>query len=142
LKKYTIREVDTQEIEVRKVLCRLHKKLFPGDVDPDFSYGHWWIVYNKQTPVAFAGMYSSKTERYGSYLIRSGVMPKHRGQGLQRQLIQCREEKAKKIGYNALVTDTTGNIYSSNNLIAEGFRLFKPHKPWAFPETLYWRKEI
>jgi hypothetical protein len=36
----------------------------------------------------------------------------------------------------------SGNIASANNFIRAGYRMFQPHHPWAFPNTLYWRKMI
>jgi hypothetical protein len=38
--------------------------------------------------------------------------------------------------------DTSGNVPSANNFIRAGYRMFRPACPWAFPETLYWRKEL
>jgi hypothetical protein len=38
--------------------------------------------------------------------------------------------------------DMSGNIASANNFIRAGYRLYQPTIPWAFPETLYWRKII
>jgi hypothetical protein len=41
-----------------------------------------------------------------------------------------------------MVSDTTRNIPSANNFIRAGYRLYQPQYPWAYPETLYWRKSI
>jgi hypothetical protein len=38
--------------------------------------------------------------------------------------------------------DMSGNVASANNFIRAGYRMFQPHDPWAFPNTLYWRKII
>jgi hypothetical protein len=38
--------------------------------------------------------------------------------------------------------DTSGNIASANNFIRAGYRIYQPKYPWAFPNTLYWRKTI
>ena len=50
--------------------------------------------------------------------------------------------KAKRLGMNWLITDTTDNPPSANSLIACGFKLFEPSKPWANKQSLYWRKRI
>jgi hypothetical protein len=50
--------------------------------------------------------------------------------------------QAKKLGWNWLITDTHDNAPSSNNLIATGFRLYNPTCPWAFKDSLYWRKRL
>ncbi|OKO82743.1 hypothetical protein AC628_03695 [Bradyrhizobium sp. NAS96.2] len=34
------------------------------------------------------------------------------------------------------------NIFSANNFIRLGYRLFEPVSPWAWHHTLYWRKEL
>jgi hypothetical protein len=39
-------------------------------------------------------------------------------------------------------SDTTDNIFSANNFIRAGYQLFQPQSPWAWPNTLYWRKAI
>jgi hypothetical protein len=38
--------------------------------------------------------------------------------------------------------DMSGNIASANNFIRAGYRMYQPQYPWAFPNTLYWRKTI
>jgi hypothetical protein len=37
---------------------------------------------------------------------------------------------------------TTDNLASANNFIRAGYRLYQPQHPWAWPNTLYWRKSI
>jgi hypothetical protein len=32
--------------------------------------------------------------------------------------------------------DMSGNVASANNFIRAGYRMFQPHDPWAFPNTL------
>jgi GNAT superfamily N-acetyltransferase len=76
------------------------------------------------------------------YLIRAGVLRKHRGQGLQRRFVRVREARARKNGWTSMVTDTTGATTSSNNLIRCGYRIFVPKRPWFAPETIYWSKQL
>ena len=33
-------------------------------------------------------------------------------------------------------------VHSANNFIRAGYRLFSPKNPWAWPNTLYWRKDM
>ena len=33
-------------------------------------------------------------------------------------------------------------VHSANNFIRAGYRLFSPRNPWAWPNTLYWRKVV
>jgi hypothetical protein len=37
---------------------------------------------------------------------------------------------------------TTDNLASANNFIRAGYRLYQPQTPWAWPNTVYWRKSI
>jgi len=41
-----------------------------------------------------------------------------------------------------MVSDTTDNPASANNFIRAGYRLYRPEYPWAYSNTLYWRKMI
>lgn len=138
---YRIVAVDgTEETET---LLDLHRAtLGAGCPVPSFDEGFWWIAYKSDEPAAFAGLVpSTQVPRWG-YLIRCGVTAPHVGHGLQRRLIHVRERKARSLGWTALVTDTTHNVPSANNLIRCGYRLFTPAHPYSFKDALYWRKEI
>jgi hypothetical protein len=39
-------------------------------------------------------------------------------------------------------SDTTDNLASANNFIRAGYRLYLPQTPWAWPNSLYWRKSM
>jgi hypothetical protein len=39
-------------------------------------------------------------------------------------------------------TRTAINLASANNFIKAGYRLYRPAFPWAWPNTLYWKKTI
>jgi GNAT superfamily N-acetyltransferase len=141
---YRIRRVDGGDSETKDTLCDLHEAAFgPSAPLIDTSHGYWWLCYDdSDTPVAFAGMVRSSSCVKRGYLIRSGVLPSHRGRGIQVKLLRAREAHARKLGYDLLVTDTTSNIPSANSLIRAGFKLFQPKHPWAFENTLYWRKDL
>lgn len=124
----TIKELDA--------LCGLaaYSKIEPSEK------GDWWLVYKNDEPVAYAGMTQSTFAHDYGYLKRAGVLPNHRGKGLQRRLIKVRERKAKQYNWRALITDTTANPASSNSLIRCGYFLFEPEYKWAYKDSLYWRK--
>lgn len=61
---------------------------------------------------------------------------------LQLRLMRAMEARARRNGWSWVVSDTTGNVVSANNFIRAGYRMYQPPCPWAFPETLYWRKDI
>jgi phage terminase large subunit len=62
--------------------------------------------------------------------------------GLQLPLMRALESRARHNGWSAVVSDTTDNIPTANNFINAGYRLCQPPSPWAWPNTLYWRKSI
>lgn len=140
---YCIREVDGQEEEIADTLAELHRlTFFDGAPIPSFDWGHWWLAYHKATPVAFAGAVPSTHVRNAAYICRVGVLTAHYGRRLQLRLMRAVESRARRNGWNCVVSDTTGNIASANNFIRAGYRLYRPECPWAFADTLYWRKII
>jgi hypothetical protein len=52
------------------------------------------------------------------------------------------ESRARYNGWSSVVSDTTDNLASANNFIRAGYRLYQPQAPWAWPNSLYWRKSI
>jgi hypothetical protein len=62
--------------------------------------------------------------------------------GLQLRLMRALEARARLNGWSSIVSDTTDNLPSANNLIRAGYLLYRPQNPWAWPNTLYWRKAI
>ena len=138
-----IKRIDVRCPEIQSKLDALQKKCLPGDTPSDTTTGWWWIVYDAlNLPCAFAGLVPSIRWLDTGYLCRAGVISSHRGQGLQKRLIRARVRQAKALGWNWLITDTYENPASSNSLIACGFKLFEPTKPWGADKTLYWRKKL
>lgn len=140
-----IRRVDTADDEVVDELIWLHGECFgtsaPALREED-CYGHWWLAYDSDAPVAFAALVPAQGAPETGYLKRCGVLVSHRGLGLQRRLVRVREARARRLGWKRMVTDTTDNICSTNNLIRCGYRLFTPEVKWAWPESLYWEKQL
>jgi phage terminase large subunit len=44
--------------------------------------------------------------------------------------------------FRGMHSDTTDNLASANNFIRAGYRLYRPQMPWAWPNSLYWRRSI
>lgn len=121
----------------------LHKAVFPDDRRYTNVYAEWWLVFDGAHPVAFAALAPSAQWLDAGYLARAGVLPEYRGQGLQRRLIRARVARAKKQGWSSVLSDTSkDSVPSSNNLMREGFRVYRPRHPWSFKCQLYWRKSI
>ncbi len=123
-------------------LLWLQLTCLPGDEPMDTQSGLWWIAKDFDKLAGFAGMIPSVRWADTIYLCRAGVVPAYRGKGLQKKLIRVRVNKAKRLGYKWVITDTTDNPASSNSLVGYGFRLFEPTRPWAFPNSLYFRLKI
>lgn len=121
---------------------RLQRLTLPGDRPHPTNSGAWWLIYDGEQPVAFAGVVPSARWCDAMYLCRSGVIESHRGRGLQKRLVRVRERYARKQGMRWLITDTTRNPASSNSLIAAGYKIFEPSKPWGLKHATYWRKDI
>jgi GNAT superfamily N-acetyltransferase len=140
---YKIREVDGRDEEVADALAELHRlTFFDGASVPDFDEGHWWLAYQDARPVAFAGVVPSTRAYNAGYFCRVGVLKRHCGNRLQVKLMRALEFRARHIGWRSIVSDTTDNLASANNFIRAGYRMYQPQYPWAWPNTLYWRKSI
>ena len=125
------------------ILTELHHlTFFNGASVPSFDGGHWWLAFREATAVAFAGVVPSTHVRNAGYFCRVGVLQRHWGHHLQLRLMRAGESRARRNGWTCLVSDTTGNIVSANNFIRAGYRMYAPPYPWAFPDTLYWRKNL
>jgi GNAT superfamily N-acetyltransferase len=140
---HRIREVDGHDEEVADTLADLHRlTFFDGAPIPNFDWGNWWLAYHAAVPVGFAGLVPSTCAYNAGYFCRVGVLRRHCGHRLQLRLMRALELRARHNGWSWIVSDTTGNLASANNFIRAGYRLYQPRAPWAWPDTLYWRKPI
>lgn len=121
-------------------LYSMQEACLPGDRPADVSRGFWWIAYDDDEPIGFGGLYRSVNWDDAVYLVRSGVMPSHRGLGLQKRLIRVRVAFARRAHFKQAVTETNLNPPSANSLIKCGFKIFTPPKPWGFKTAIYFRK--
>lgn len=144
---YKVREVDASLDEVAETIQdfnRAANEKFPVLKESELEGEHcyWWLAYCEGEPVAFAGMVPSRLYKNAGYLKRAGVVPEHRGKGLQLRFFRAREAKARKIGWDMLISESTDTIWSANNFIRAGFLLFEPKERWAFENSLYWKKDL
>ena len=140
---YRIREVDGHDEEIADTLAELHRlTFFDGAPIPAFDQGSWWLVYHEARAVAFAGVVPSTHAFNAGYFCRVGVLRKHWGHALQLRRMRALEARVRQNGWCCIVSDTTDNLASANNLIRAGYLLYQPKCPWAWPSTLYWRKSI
>lgn len=103
----------------------------------------WWIARDEEgEPVGYAGARLLLSQKM-VYLVRAGVLPRARGNGLQRRLVRCRVNWGAKHGAETAITYTLSeNHPSSNNLIKAGFVLYEPTWAWVGTEVLYWWKDL
>jgi hypothetical protein len=140
---YRIREVDGLDEEIADTLTDLHRlTFFDAASIPKFDLGHWWLAFHETVPIGFAGLVPSTHVSNAGYFSRVGVLKRHCGNRLQLRLMRALEARARQNGWSSVISDTTENIVSANNLIRAGYRLYQPPTPWAWPNTLYWRKAI
>jgi GNAT superfamily N-acetyltransferase len=143
---YRIREVDASDDEIAETIRTFNRETpaFPDltDAELDGFHCYWWLAYLDKEPVGFAGMVPSQKYKNVGYLKRAGVTAAHRGKGLQLRFFRVREQKARAIGWTHLVSECTNTVYSANNFIRAGFKLFDPEIRWAFENSLYWKKAL
>jgi GNAT superfamily N-acetyltransferase len=134
--------VNAADPKVAALLMFLQLSTLTGDEPYDVNEGYWWIAYDGEMPIGFAGLVQSSRWYDTGYLCRSGVLRSHRGKGLQKRLLRVREMKARRLGWNWLISDTYQNPPSANSLIKCGFQTFTPSRPWSFDAAIYWRKKL
>ena len=140
---FTVKKVDIRVPSVQTTLLFLQKKILPADTPYQPDRGHWWVAYAEDgKPVAFAGLVRSTKWTDTGYLCRAGVLDGYTGHGMQKRLISVRIRKAKELGWNWLITDTTNNPASSNSLISCGFKIYTPGHPWGFRNAIYWKYKV
>jgi GNAT superfamily N-acetyltransferase len=141
--KFSLRKIDIRNPAMVSLLIHLQKQILPADSPYKPDRGHWWVAYAEDgKPVAFAGLVRSIKWTDTGYLCRAGVLNEFTGHGLQRRLILARIRKAKELGWNWLITDTTNNPASSNSLINCGFKIYRPGQPWGFRNAIYWKYKV
>lgn len=139
---YRIKRIDGRDHATD--LGDMQEVCFPGDSRYDPEQGYWWAAFDSyDDAVGFGLLIPSDTRKRTGYLALAGVLPAHRGQGLQLRLIKVRLSHARCLGMVACVTETTDNPPSANNLIRAGMMTYRPHRPWRTSRsTIYWRKKF
>jgi GNAT superfamily N-acetyltransferase len=138
---YHVKQVEsTPNTEV--LLRYMQREILPADRVICPSQGWWWVAYRGQEACGFGCLMQSSQWEDTVYLARAGVMLSHQGFGIQKRLISRRTAFARSIGMRWAVSDTTDNPASANSLIACGFKLFEPSKPWGSERTIYWRRDL
>lgn len=139
--------VAANEARYAAVVADLHARLFPNVVFPYPHYGDWWVTYEGKLPVAFAHTEPTTFYPNSGYFGRVGVLPDHRGHGLQFHLMKKAEVHAREVRlYEALYSDTTRVKHSAANFVRRRWTKFEPAPDlkvqWGSKDTVYWRKTL
>jgi GNAT superfamily N-acetyltransferase len=106
----------------------------------EIHHSEWWAGFDEVTPVCFAGAYVYADKACG--LLRAGVLPNYRGQGLQKRLIDVRLKHAIKHKCDQAFTYVAPwNAASLNSLISLGFKAYRPECPdtdWDYVHMVRW----
>lgn len=132
---YSIRRTEDEQ-----TVYALHLLIFPCDEwEPSDAY---WLVRDEHgEPVGFCSTKYLAAEKT-VFFSRAGLLPRARGNGLQRRMIQVRERWAASIEAEAIVTYVVyGNNSSLANLLKRGYLLYEPARSWA-GEVHYFQKTI
>lgn len=132
-----LKAATVKDIKQLKVLDNEH---FYGCENEFKPKRKWWVVKDEEEIVAYCGaIYTDNICIFN----RAWVHPDYRGLGLQSKMIKVRLKEAKRQNYYKAITYTlTTNVYSANNLIVNGFKLYKPQFSWAGKEQLYFFKDL
>ena len=118
---------------------------FPDDHRINPADSLWWIAWHGKQPVAYAGLRLCRDpQNLGlAFLCRVGVIPEHRGRGLQKRLIRVRENAARKLAVTELITYCVPwNYPSINSLISCGYKFYRPGTKWGGTASVYLRKPL
>lgn len=102
----------------------------------------WWLALDiNHRPAGYCALapFGDNT----GWLYRAGVLPEHRGHGLQQWFIAARERAADKLGWHTVVTNVNPeSVGSINNLVSAGYRCFRPDVLWDGEGRVYLKRTL
>jgi GNAT superfamily N-acetyltransferase len=128
---------DIESIEAADRIC------FPYDTPYIFAWEKnvSWVAMKGGELAAYLSAHPLRNGVW--FFSRVGVMPGHRGEGLQRKLMTAMERHGRKSGWHSIVTYTAGgNGYSTRNILAAGYRTYEPKKSYVGYEVVHMRKRL
>lgn len=107
---------------------------------PHLKKCKWWLATVDGNPIGYcAGLILDNN----MFLSRAGVLPSHRGFGVQKKLIDTRLRYASRQGLDSVYTYVApDNLASLNSLVARGFRFYEPEWKYAGDDFLYLIKSL
>ncbi len=88
-----------------------------------------FVAYVKGSPVAWATLFVTDDGKHG-YLANAYTDPRHRGRGLQRELLLARLHDSAELGLETVVTDVEPGTTSLRNCRRVGFQIESVHLLW------------
>jgi RimJ/RimL family protein N-acetyltransferase len=134
-----------QREETPLAVLPLDEECFPDDHRVTLDGSLWWVVYRGKQPIGYAGLRPCREGHNAGlgFLCRVGVLPRHRGRGLQKRLIRVREAAARALGLRELVTYCVPwNCASINSLVRCGYRFYRPAAKWGGSGSVYLCKRL
>lgn len=145
--RYRLRRADVTDVLIAQSMRILIDDCFPPGTLAEKARtpreGIWWMAWHGSDAVAFSGIVESIVYPGNGYIALQGVVPKHRGRGLQLRMIKAAERYGRQHGWAELITETIhDNAQSGNTMIRAGFKMFVPARPWNTAPVCYWRKAL
>ena len=136
---------DIEAIEQMDRVCFPFDKAYGFTWDKNVSWiaiGERGDDYNREDiPVAYLSAHPLRNGVW--FFSRVGVMPSHRGQGLQRKLMTAMERHGRKEGWREIVTYCVGrNAHSIANILEAGYRTYEPRKSYVGWQCVHMRKRL
>ncbi len=128
---------DIEAIEQMDRVC------FPFDKQYMFAWekNATWIAEEGVECVAYLSAHPLRNGVW--FFSRVGVMPSHRGQGLQRKLMTAMERHGRKWGWREIVTYCVGrNGHSIANILEAGYQTYAPRRSYVGFEVVHLRKYL
>ena len=132
-------------------IARMDRLCFPIDTPPTFAGASWHIGRDGEDPACYCAWKAVDHDGVVGFLYRGGVLPAHRGRGLQREMIRLREMEMlqRSIAVSVTYTDADGAA-SMRSLIAEGYRPYAPTPTTTLSGLgrlgrvgfVHWRKDL
>jgi len=138
------------DMESIRWLRWLDAEIFPNDTPAVIGTANWFLAWNNDQAVAFCGWkpYLLDLDIVGFHY-RAGVLSSHRGQGLQRKMIELRESEMIRSNIKVAVTYT--EVYSAASMtsfINMGYRPYEATEKTAlcdlnkFRRMVHWKKNL
>jgi GNAT superfamily N-acetyltransferase len=137
IQKFVIRQVDGYNRDNQALIRWMDAEVFPDQFPVTFTGTTWFIAYTADDePAGYAAWrphYPMKTvnelhltEEYG-FLYRAGVLHEFRGHGVQKMLIEAREQDIVSKGINTAISYTDPKSAASmRSLMSAGYKPFVP----------------